>query len=65
MIVKLELHSSEKVIMCSGNNAATCKLLDISLEYDVIFNKRHAATIGELYDGIALIPYSKVTSTHY
>ena len=65
MIVKLELYSSEKVIMCSDNNAATCKLLDISLEYDVIFNKRHAATIGELYDGIASIPYSKVTSTHY
>ena len=32
LIVKLELNSSEKVILCSGDTAATCKILDILLQ---------------------------------
>ena len=36
LIVRLELNSSEKVILCIGDTAATYKLSDISLEYDAI-----------------------------
>ena len=51
MIVRLALNSSEKVILCTGDTAATYKLLDISLEYDAIFEKHYATTIGGLYAG--------------
>ena len=46
---RLELNSSEKVILFSGDTAATCKMSDISLEYDAIFDERYATTIRELY----------------
>ena len=51
MILRLALNSSEKVILCTGDTAATYKLLDISLEYDAIFNEPYATTVGELYAG--------------
>ena len=41
------------------------KLSDISLEYDAIFNEPYATSIGEMYTGTTLIPYTKVTSIHY
>ena len=63
--VRLELNSSEKVILCNGDSAAIYKLSDISLEYDAIFDEPYATTIGELYAGINSIPYTKVTSIHY
>ena len=34
LIVKVELHSSEKFHLCSGDTSGTYKLSDISLEYD-------------------------------
>ena len=34
LIVKVELHSSEKFHLCSGDTSGTDKLSDISLEYD-------------------------------
>ena len=46
-------------------NAATYKLSNISLEYDAVFDIIYATTIGELYAGTALTPYTKVTSIHY
>ena len=49
LIVRLELNSSEKVILCTGDTNATYKLSDISLEYDVIFDEPYATTIGEMY----------------
>ena len=57
LISRLELNSSEKVILCT-----TYKLSDISLEYDAIFDEAYATTIGEMYTGTTLIPYTKVTS---
>ena len=39
LIVRLEVISSEKLILCSGDTAATYKLSDISLEYDAIFDE--------------------------
>ena len=36
LIVRLELHSSEKVILSSGDTVTTYKLSDISLEYDTL-----------------------------
>ena len=65
LIVRLGLNSSEKVILCTGDIAATYKLLDISLEYDAIFNELYATTIGEMYTGTTSIQYTKVTSIHY
>ena len=49
LIVRLELNSSEKVILCTGDTNATYKLSDISLEYDVIFDEPYATTIGKMY----------------
>ena len=65
LIVGLELKSSEKVIVGTEDTAATCKLSDISLEYDVFFDKPYAATTGEMYIRRALTLHTKVTSTHY
>ena len=65
LIVRLELNSSEKVILCTGDTNATYKLLDISLEYDAIFDEPYATSIGEMYTGTTSIPYTKVTSIHY
>ena len=36
LIVRLELNSSEKLVLCHGDIAATYKLSDISLKYDAI-----------------------------
>ena len=65
LIVRLELNSAEKVILCTGDTSATYKLSDISLEYDAIFDERYATTIGKMYNGTTSIPYTKVTSVHY
>ena len=67
LIVRLELNSSEKVILCTGDNSATYKLSDMSLEYDAIFDEPYATTIGEMYGGTngTSIPYTNVTSIHY
>ena len=65
LIVRLELNSSEKVILCTGDTSATYKLSDILLEYDVIFDEPYATTIGEMYTGTTSIPYTKVTSIYY
>ena len=65
MIVRIDLNSAEKVILCTGDTNATYKLSDISLEYDAIFDEPYATTIGEMYTGTTSIPYIKVTSIHY
>ena len=65
LIVKLELNSSEKVILCTGDTNAAYKLSDILLEYDAIFDELYATSIGEMRTGTILIAYTKVTSIHY
>ena len=65
LIVRLELNSSEKVTLCTGDTSVTYKLSDISLEYDAIFDEPYATTIGEMYTGTTLILYNMVTSIHY
>ena len=65
LIVRFELNSSEKVILCTGDTNATCKLSDISLEYDASFDEPYATTIGEMDTRTTSIPYTKVTSIHY
>ena len=64
MIVRLELNSAEKAILCTGDALAKYKLLDISLEYDEIYDMPYATAIGEMYVK-TLILYTKVTSIHY
>ena len=61
LIVMLALNSSEKVILCTGDTSAICKLTDILLEYDAIFDEPYATSIGEMYTGKKSIPYTKVT----
>ena len=65
LIVRLELNSSEKIILCTGDTSAMYKLSDISLGYDKIFDEPYATTIGEMYTVTTSIPYTKVTSIHY
>ena len=65
LIVRLELNSSEKLILCTADTSATYKLSKISLQYDAIFDKDYATAIGELYAGTKSIPYIKVTLIHY
>ena len=67
LFVRLQLKSSEKVILCTGDTNTTYKLSNISLEYDAIFDEFYVTTIGEMYGGTngTSIPYTKVTSTHY
>ena len=65
LIVRLELNSSEKVILCTGDTNARYELSDISLGYDAIFDKPYATTIGEMYTGTTVILYTKATSIHY
>ena len=55
------MNFSEKVILCTGDTAATYKLSDIFLEYDTFFDKPYATTIGDLYTGTT----SMVTLIHY
>ena len=64
-IVRLELNSSENVILCAGYTSATYKLSDISLEYDAISDEPYATSIGEMYTGTTLIPHTKVASIHF
>ena len=65
LIVRLELNSSEKVILCTGDTSATKELSGISLEYDAIFDEPYATSIGKMYTGTTSIPYTNVTSIHY
>ena len=64
LIVSFQLNSPEKVILCTGDTSATCKLSDISLEYDSIFDESYATTIGQMYTNMS-IPYTKVELIHY
>ena len=65
LIVRLELNSSEKIILCTGDTSATFKLSDISLEYDAISDEPYATSISEMYTGTISMTYTKVTSIHY
>ena len=65
LIIRFELNSSGKVILCTGDTSATYKLSEILLEYDAILDKPYATSIGEMYTGTTSIPYAKVTSIHY
>ena len=65
LIVGPVLNSAGNVTLCTGDTNATYKLLDISLEYDAIFDEPYATTIGEMYNGTTSIPYTKVTSIHH
>ena len=64
LIVRLELNSPEKVLLCTRDTSATYKLSDIALEYDAIFDEPYATTIGQMYTNMS-IPYTKVELIHY
>ena len=64
LIARLELNSAEKILLASGDTAATFKISDIALEYDAIFDLDYAAMFENLYSETA-IPYTKVTAVHH
>ena len=57
LIVRIELNSSDKVILRTGDTNATYKLSDIFLECDAIFDGSYATNIGGMYIGTS-IPYT-------
>ena len=63
-MVRLELNSAEKIILCTGDTNAIYKLSGSSLEYDGIFDETYGTTIGQMYTGTKSIPYTKVASIH-
>ena len=63
--VRFKLNFSERVILFNGDNVEIYKLSDISLEYEAVFYKTYAETIGGLYAITTSIMYTKVTSIHY
>ena len=64
LIARLELNSAKKILLASGDTAATYKISDIALEYDVIFDLDYAAVFENLYSETS-IPYTKVTAVHH
>ena len=64
LIARLELNSAEKILLASGDTAATYKISDIALEYDTIFDLDYAAMFENLYSETS-IPYRKVTAVHH
>ena len=65
LIVRLELNSPGKVILCTGDTSATYKLSDILLKHDAIFDESYATAIGEMYNGTKSILYTKVELIYY
>ena len=53
------------MLLCSGDTAARCRLLDISLESEAIFEERYVVSTDEFYTGTTTIPFTKVTLMHY
>ena len=56
LTVRLELNSSENVILCTGDTSARSTLSDISLEYDAIFDEPYATgvywnNVNSVYQG--------------
>ena len=59
LIARLELNSAEKILLASGDTAATYKISNIALEYDAIFDLDYAAMFENLYSETS-IPYTVV-----
>ena len=53
------------MILYRGDTVATYKRLDISLEYDGIFQEHHSIRVLELYTGTTAISYTKLIFIHY
>ena len=64
LIGRLELNSAKKILLASGDTAATYKISDIALEYDAIFDLDCAAMFENLYSETS-IPCTKVTAVHH
>ena len=65
LIVRLELNSSEKVILCRGDIAGICKLSCISPEYDAMLEEQYVTAVEEFYARTMSILYTKVKSILY
>lgn len=65
LIVRLEMNSCIKVIVCIENTVDTYKLSNISLEYDAIFEEFYTTISGEFSGGTILTSCTKVSFFHY
>ena len=60
----LTVPTQEKVIKKTSDKRLYVAL-DISSEYDAIFDESYATSIGQMHTGTTSIPYTKVTSINY
>ena len=65
MIVRLDLNSVKNVLLYTKDTNGTYKILDISLEYDIILDDPYATSMDEMYIETMPISHIKVTSIHY
>ena len=61
LFIRIELNSAKNVLLCTGDTNATCKLSNISLEYDVILDGPYATAKGKMYTEKTSIYYTKKT----
>ena len=64
LIARLELNSAKKILLASGDTAATYKISNIALEYNAIFDLEYATMFENLYKETS-IPYTRVTAVHH
>ena len=64
LIVTIELNKPEKVMLCSGDTAATYTISDIALEYDVIIDAVYTEKVSVAQQNSSY-PYTKVTRLSY
>ena len=57
LFIRIELNSA--VLLCTGDTNSICKISDIILEYDVIFDDPYATSIDEMYIGAMPIPINQ------
>ena len=64
LIVTIELNKPEKVMLCSGDSAATYTISDIALEYDTIIDPVYTEKVSVAQQN-SLYPYTRVTRMSY
>ena len=65
MVVRITLAPASKVLLATGDTAATYKLTDICLEFDKLIDMELASSIRQNYEVGYDIPFDKRTRIHY
>ena len=64
LVVTIELNKPEKVMLCSGDTAATYTISDIALENDAIFDTGYTAKVSVAQQNSSYL-YTRVTILSY